>query len=57
MHWDETSLFIYLKLAGTSTQSRLAPTLDMCLREKQACNKMNKHKRYKDLLPEFNLTS
>jgi hypothetical protein len=28
----------------------------MCSREKQAYNKMNKHKRHKDLLPEFNLT-
>jgi hypothetical protein len=28
----------------------------MCLREKQAYNKMNKQKRHKDLLPEFNLT-
>jgi hypothetical protein len=25
MHWDETSVFIHLKLAGTSTRSRLAP--------------------------------
>jgi hypothetical protein len=25
MHRDETSLFIYLKLAGTSTRSRSAP--------------------------------
>jgi hypothetical protein len=28
----------------------------MCSREEQAYNKMNKHKRHKDLLPEFNLT-
>jgi hypothetical protein len=25
MHWDETSLFIHLKLARTSTRSRSAP--------------------------------
>jgi hypothetical protein len=25
MHWDETSLFIHLKLTGTSTRSRSAP--------------------------------
>jgi hypothetical protein len=25
MHWDETSLFIHSKLAGTSTRSGLAP--------------------------------
>jgi hypothetical protein len=31
-------------------------TLDMYSREKQTCNKKNKHKRHKDLLPEFNLT-
>jgi hypothetical protein len=31
-------------------------TLDMCSREEQACNKKNKHKRHKDLLPELNLT-
>jgi hypothetical protein len=28
----------------------------MCIREIQACNKKNKHKRHKDLIPEFNLT-
>jgi hypothetical protein len=28
----------------------------MCSREKQAYSMMNKHKRHKDLLPEFNLT-
>jgi hypothetical protein len=31
-------------------------TLDMCSREEHACNKMNKRKRHKDLLLEFNLT-
>jgi hypothetical protein len=28
----------------------------MCSKEIQTYNKVNKHKRHKDLLPEFNLT-
>jgi hypothetical protein len=51
-----------MKQACLSTQILQKPqhevdrhqTLDMCSREKQACNKKNK--RHKDLLPEFNLT-
>jgi hypothetical protein len=31
-------------------------TLDICSRDEQEYNKKNKHKRHKDLLPEFNLT-